>query len=148
MGGKLGVKSCTQAPEAVSVIDLDLKLLGQLPVDRLDDLAHLIEETTNFGRDLSLLVGAGQCQQTNATVLEELFGQLCVDKAFVANHGQVTLGFQHLTGSVTFISIGTHQLKVEDGAANSDQEIEPIAVDGSFLGRAASECCTVHIPIT
>ena len=84
MGGKLGVKSCTQAPEAVRVIDFDLKLLGQLPIDRFDDLAHLIEEATNVGRDLSREVGYGQFQQTQTPLIEELVGQFCAGKTVLS----------------------------------------------------------------
>ena len=46
MRGKRGVHAGTQAPQAVRVIDFDVKLLGSLPVHGFDDVAHLIEEAT------------------------------------------------------------------------------------------------------
>ena len=46
MGSELGIETSAKPPKRVSVIGLDVKLLSELSVDGLDDLAHSTEEAT------------------------------------------------------------------------------------------------------
>ncbi len=49
MRGKRGVHAGTHAPQAVRVLDVDVKRLGSLPVHGFADVAHLIEAATSGG---------------------------------------------------------------------------------------------------
>jgi hypothetical protein len=58
MSSQLAVESCTQTPESVGAVRLDVELLTQLAVYRLNDLSHGIEQSLDFGRHLPFLVTA------------------------------------------------------------------------------------------
>jgi hypothetical protein len=49
MSGKRGVHAGTHAPNAVRVLDVDVKRLGSLPVHEFADVAHLIDAATSDG---------------------------------------------------------------------------------------------------
>jgi transposase len=60
MSSQLGIQAGTQAPKCVSMIMFDMALLGQLPVDGFDNLAHRVERLANRCGHLRFLVGARQ----------------------------------------------------------------------------------------
>ncbi len=57
------------------MIDLDLKLLGQLPIHRFDDLPDGVEHALHRGRELRDLIAAGDRAQAHPLLRPE-FGRL------------------------------------------------------------------------
>ena len=83
---QFGVQSGTQAPEGVSVIGLNVELVGQLIVDRLNDLSHSVDRALDSARQLTFLVSAWQRLEADAVVPPQLGCPFGADVAFVANH--------------------------------------------------------------
>jgi hypothetical protein len=58
MGSQLGVPGRTKPPKALGMIGLNLELPGQLAIDRLDNLAHVIVTLPHHSWELGLLIRA------------------------------------------------------------------------------------------
>ena len=91
MRGQLGIQSGTQSPKGMRVIDLDVELLRQLVVDRLDDLTDGVDDPPEGPWQLSLLVAAWQRQQADAVVSPQLGCLFGADVGFVTDRGQVRM---------------------------------------------------------
>ena len=91
MRGQLGILSGTQSPKGMRVIDLDVELLRQLVVDRLDDLTDGVDDPPEGPWQLSLLVAAWQRQQADAVVSPQLGCLFGADVGFVTDRGQVRM---------------------------------------------------------
>ena len=50
MSGQLGQQSGAQPPKRVSMVELDLKLFGQLTVDGFHNLTSTVVQSAEFGR--------------------------------------------------------------------------------------------------
>ena len=61
MSRQFGDQSGAQSPEAMGVVRLNVELLAELAVDRLNDLPNRIEESLDLGGQLSLLIAPWQC---------------------------------------------------------------------------------------
>jgi len=83
MRGQFGVQPGTEAPKAMRVVLLNRELLAQLTVDGFDDLAEAFDQVGQRGRQLDVLIGAAQGNQSHALFLE-LSGQRGLHIALVA----------------------------------------------------------------
>ncbi len=126
------------------MVGFDLKLLGQLPIDRLDDLAHLIDQPSQRRWELLVLIGARQRQQPNLPGDPQLRGQGGTDVPFIAQHQQVMLVVQQIASGLALPGVGRRQFKVDNHAADRDQQMQAIAVDGLFFGGAATNAAVWH----
>ncbi len=57
---QLGVQSCTESPKSMGMVRLDMKLPGQLAVDRFDDLPEGIVGLLESRIDLAFLIATRQ----------------------------------------------------------------------------------------
>ena len=69
VGRQLGIKPSTQAPESMGMVDLDVKLLRELAINGLDDLADPVNRLPHGWRQLPLLVTTRQGTQPDAIVV-------------------------------------------------------------------------------
>ena len=109
---QLGIEAGTQPPEAMGMIDFDVKLLGQLPIHRLNDLPERVEHLLGGPRLLSFLVAARQGEQAHPLVLPEFGGFGGTDVAFVAYHLQVGMLAEQLKADFQVAGVGGRQLEV------------------------------------
>src|SRR5919202_5844199 len=63
---QLRIQARAQSAKRVGMVLLDVELLRQLPVYRLDDLSHAVEGLPHHGRQLQALVAPRQGQQPHA----------------------------------------------------------------------------------
>ena len=73
----------------MGVIDLNVKLLDQLPIDGLNDLPDGVEGLTNRDWGLIGLVARRQSHEFKPLVLEQLLRQVRTDIALVAKDRQI-----------------------------------------------------------
>src|SRR5262245_31485757 len=147
MRRQLRIQAGAQTPEAGLVIGLNLELLSQLPIQGFDELTHLIDQPPYLWCQLHVLVALGQGLQAYFRVLAPLLRQRRADVALVADHRQVLFVLQQITRGITFIGIGTGQLKIEDGPTNGDEQMQAIAIDGLLFGWAATKGRAMRCPI-
>ncbi|MDQ2998698.1 MAG: hypothetical protein M3R61_16835 [Chloroflexota bacterium] len=147
MGRQLRVQAGTQPPKAGRVVGLNPKLFGQLVIHRLNDLAHLIDQPADSGWELGLLIASRQRQQTNPALFPQLLGQRGTHGAFITNHGHARMRGQHVARCIPIIRIRGGSFEVDNRAAERDQEVQPIAVDGLLFRRTAPECGPMGIPV-
>jgi hypothetical protein len=62
MGGEFRQGASGQAPKGVGMIDFEMELLGQLPVDGLEKLAEVVVALAVGGARLRALMVSGQGQ--------------------------------------------------------------------------------------
>ncbi len=129
------------------VIDLDVELLRQLAVDRLDDLTDGVGGPLDGPWQLLPLVATRRRQQADAVVSPQLGRLLDADVRLVTNGGEVGMLAQQFEAHLQVGGVGRGQLEVEDDSAQRDQEVEFVAEDGLFLGRHLAEGGSVGFPI-
>ena len=112
------------------VIDLDVELLRQLAVDRLDDLTDGVGGPLDGPWQLLPLVATRRRQQADAVVSPQLGRLLDADVRLVTNGGEVGMLAQQFEAHLQVGGVGRGQLEVEDDSAQRDQEVEFVAEDG------------------
>src|SRR5215831_3423930 len=124
MGSQLGQQAGTQSPKGMSVIDLEVELLCQLTIDRLDDLPNRVESATDGFRQLVGLVATRQGREFQAIVTQQLACQFNADIAFVAKDGQIRVFGQQFRPNCQIGGMGGCQLKVQDQSTQTDQQMQ------------------------
>ncbi len=133
MSSQLAVQAGTQAPEGMGVILLDAQLPRQLAVHCLNQLAEGIMQMSKRLRNLLHLIGARDGSQTDAVLLPQLSGFGGTDIAFVSQHIQVGMLTEQLKPGFQIRAVGRGQFKVQDQAAQTDQQVQAIAKNGLFF---------------
>lgn len=118
-----------------------------MPIHRLDDLAHLIEQPPHVSGQLGTLIGSGQSQQANPIALPQRLGQFGADVALIANHRHLWVRWQQIARCVAVVGVGTCQLEIDNRAAQRDQQMLAIAVDGALFGRTLTKAGALRRPV-
>src|SRR5438034_4592728 len=147
MGGKFSQQTGTQAPKGMSVVDLNVELLGQLTVDGLDNLANGVERASDGLRRLVGLVAARQGHQVEAILAEQLTSQFSADVALVAKDGQIGMFGQQFSAHIKISRTGGSQLKIQDHPAQADQQMQLEAEDGDFLAGNLAKIRAMRCPV-
>ena len=147
MGGELGQQARGEAPETLGVVDLQMELLGQLAVDRLDDLAGPIEHLADrLGHRLPG-VAPRQGEQLYAVLRPQARRHRLADEGLVAQGGQIGVLRQQLFPGLQLPHIGRGQQEIEDDSGERHQQVQLVAEDGALLGGHAAEAGLVGLPV-
>jgi hypothetical protein len=133
MSGQLGMAPGDQNPKGVRMVFLDLKLLGQLSIDRLSHLPNGFEQMLDFWRNLFLLITVGQSWQAHPVLLQQFSRFFDTDVAFIAQDVQVGMFAQQFEADFQIDGIGRSQHKIENETTHGDQQMQLIAQNGLFL---------------
>ncbi len=147
MSSQLGQKPGAQPPKGMGVIDLNVEVLHQLPVDGFDDLPDGIEGLTNRRRRLSGLVTPRQGHQLEPVILEQLPSQVRADVAFIAKDCQIGVFRQEFGAHRQVGSTRGRQLEIQDQPAQADQQVQFEAKDGDFLAGTLAIVGPMRRPI-
>ena len=79
MSGQFGIQANTQSPQRMGLSGLNVELLGQLPVDCLDDLTSCIDNPLSLARQLALLITSWQCLEMNSIATPQFGGLFSTD---------------------------------------------------------------------
>lgn len=135
MCGQFGIKPGTQAPEGMSVIDLNLEYLRELVVDGFDHLAHAIQKCALLGGHLYFLVAARQRHQANAIVGEKLGSFVGTDVSLITQNAQISMFAKHFKTHLQIVDVSGRQLKIEDDPAQGNEQVQLETENRLFFRR-------------
>ena len=129
------------------MVDLKVELLGQLPIDGFNNLADGIEGVAQGFRGLAGLVAAGQGQEREPIMVEQLESQFSTDVALIAKDGQVGMFGQEFGPDRQVSGVGWCQLEIQDQPSQTDQQVQLEAENGDFLADNLAKVGTMSGPI-
>ena len=147
MCSQLGIQPGAQSAESMGMVDLDVKLLGQLPVDRLNQLSSGVEDTLHIARYLLFLIPTEQRSQTQAVGLPKFTSFFGADVAFVTQDIQICMLHEQFKTYFQVTLVGGCQLEVENDAAQSDQQMQFVAEDRLLPRRHFAKSGLVGTPV-
>ena len=137
-----------QPPEALGVVDLDPELLGQLAVDRLDDLAGGIERPRlpPAAPAPAGCAGAG-CAGGSRSRPPAAPARGALMNALSPSTTRSVCSSSSSTPACEFRDVGRGQHEVEDHAVAGDQEVELVPEDRHLLRGHLAEAGRVGLPV-
>ena len=135
--------------------DLDVELLGELTVHRLNNLAGTVDQAADqllhkhrhLAEGVMLLVAARQCYEVDVVMAAQLLGQVSVNVAFVSH--SIQMGVPTQQGGSCFLvgHVGPNQLEVQDSPTQCDEQMQFVAEDGLLLGANSPKSRSTSEPI-
>src|SRR6266540_5677697 len=148
MSSQLGVQTGTQPPEGVSMVGLQLELLDQLAVDRLDDLPHAVEALRHRLGQLLLLVGTGHGHQADAVALKKGIGHTLADVPLVCHSIQVGVFLQQFISALQVSNVGWYKFEVKNYPSQRNEELHLVPEDHLLLGRNSAKGGSIGSPLS
>jgi hypothetical protein len=127
---------------------LQFELLGQLAVDRLDDLPNACNTLSNGSGELPALVSSGHSHQADAIATKESLSYRSADVPLVRNGIQVGVLLQQFVSALHVCNVGRHKFEVEDHSSQRYEKLHLVSKEDLLLGRDSSESGSISSPFS
>ena len=146
MGGELGGESGDQPPQAMGVIGLDVKLEGELAVDRLDQLAQVSVEMAKCLGGLRPLISARHGDEMDVAARPQISGDCLRDVRLVGEDVQVAMRVEQFRADREIGQVGRGEFKVADDAALGEKQMQLVAKERLLFRGALAERGSLRRP--
>jgi hypothetical protein len=147
MSSQLGVQTGAQTPEGVSMVGLELELLGQLSIDRFDDLSHTADALCHRLRQLLVLVSSRHSHQTNTVAQKKSLCNALADIALVSHSIKVSVPVQKLIATLQISDVSRDEFKVQDHPSQRDEQLHLVAEEYLLFGGDAPKGGLMSSPL-
>src|SRR6266487_4905653 len=105
------------------MVGLQIQLVHQLPIDRLNNLPNSVDALSHPSRQLPLLVDTRHSHQTDVVAFKQRSGNRFADIPFVSHSIQVRVLFQQFIPTLQVGDVGRNQLKIQDYPTQRDKQL-------------------------
>jgi len=126
---------------------LDVELLSELAVHRLDNLPHPVDALGHRLWQLPLLIGTRYSHQAHTVAQKQCLGHTLGDVPFVSHRIQVCMFFQQFIATLQVGNVGRDKHEVHDHSSQCDEQLHLVAEEGLLFGGNTTEGSSVDNPL-